>query len=253
MKKSLVSLGAAALATLLLVGSNVSAQGIPWAYVATSPPDIVATTSPQSTISFAGSSGNPNGNSGIIIYTVTANSFVNTLTSPADSFVNVPFNLAVKLSDINSTFSTAATIKTTDTVNFAGLFNATNVTPKSLLPGSVAGGNPNSWTVVAGNHVDPLKDPKTSAYVILGADDTGWSKYTVDLTSFTSPGQPNGAPGSIQAVVTITPTNGPGGSGEPNPSATPEPTSLVLAGLGLPLVVLLRRRMRKARTEAAIA
>ena len=247
MKKSLVSLGAAALATLLLVGSNVSAQGIPWAYVATSPPDIVATTSPQSTITFSGSSGNPNGNSGIIIYTVTANSFVNTLTSPADSFVNVPFNLAVKLSDINSTFSTAATVKTTDTVNFAGLFNATNVTPKSLLPGT------NSWTVVAGNHVDPLKDPKTSAFVILGANDTGWSKYTVDLTSFTSPGQPNGAPGSIQAVVTITPTDGPGGSGEPPPSATPEPTSLVLAGLGLPLVVLLRRRMKKAKSEAAIA
>ena len=65
MKKSLVSL--ASLATLLLIGSNVSAQGIPWAYSATSPPDTAATTSPASYITFTGSAGNPNGNSGIII------------------------------------------------------------------------------------------------------------------------------------------------------------------------------------------
>ena len=238
MKKSLVSL-AAALAVLLLATTNVSAQPIPWAYNATSPPDITATTSPQSSITFAGSAGNPNGNSGIIIYTVTANSFVNTATSPPDSFVNVPFNLSIKLSDINSTFSSSGTVKTTDTVNFAGLFNATNVTPKSLLPGV------NTWTLVPGN------TSATSAAVVLGADDTGWNKYQVDLTSFTSPGQPNGAPGSIQAVVTITPVGPPDGSGEPQPqpSPTPEPTSLALAGLGLPIFVLLRRRWKKDRVE----
>lgn len=235
MKKYLLSFASTAM--LLLVGTSVRADQIPWAYSAVSPTAISASTSPLSSIAFSGSTGNPHGPSGIIIYTVTASSFAS--ESSPDSFSNVPFNLSVKLTDINSTFSGSGTVKTTDTVNFAGLFNATNVTPKSMLPGI------NTWTMVAGN-ASP-----TSATVILGADDTGWHKYQVDLTSFTSPGQPGGAAGSIQAVVNITPTEGPGGSGEVN--GTPEPTSLVLAGLGFPLLVLVRRRLKKAQSDTTIA
>ena len=228
MKRTLVMLGAA-LAALLFVGTNVHADSIPWGYSATTT-SIVNNNNPlaSSTINFAGSSGVASGASGIIIYNMTTTSTA--LDTAPDSFSNVPFNLAVTLTDIKATSSSSLSAVTSGAVNFAGLFNASNVTTKSLLPGS------NSWT------------SPTSANVVLGADDVGWRNYKVDVVSFTPPGQPGGAPGSIQAVVTITPADGPGGSGEgPPPNATPEPTSLVLAGLGLPLIVLARRRLKKAQ------
>jgi hypothetical protein len=223
MKKSLVSF-AAALA-FLMVGTSVRADSIPWGYSATST-SITASTSSQSSINFTSGSGVASGNSGIIIYNVTTTS---TATDSApDSFTNVPFSLAVTLTDIKATGSSSASAVTTGAVNFSGLFNATNVTSKSLLPGV------NTWT-------SPI-----SGNLVLGADDTGWNNYNIQIVSFTPPGQPGGAPGSIEAVVTITPANGPGGSGETPPSGTPEPASLVLAGLGLPLIVLVRRRLKKA-------
>lgn len=231
MKRMLVSLGAA-LATLLLASTGVHADSIPWGYSATSPPAISASTSPLSQINFSGSSGVASGNSGIIIYNLTTTS--SAPDSAPDTFNNVPFNLAVSLTDIKATGSSSPGATPTGTVNFSGLFNASNVTNKSLLPGA------NSWTLVPGN-ASP-----TSASVVLGADDTGWSTYNVQISSFTPPGQPGGAPGSIQAIVTITPATGPGGTGEPPPPpSSPEPASLVLAGLGLPMIVLLRRRLKK--------
>ena len=120
------------------------------------------------------------------------------------------------------------------------MFNASNVTTKSLLPG---------MTVV---HQVSGNTSATSASLVLGASDTGWNTYTVQIGSFTPPGQPGGAPGSIEAIVTVTPGGSPGGSGGTggggstsgsgdggsSPSAAPEPASLVLAALGLPLFVL---------------
>jgi hypothetical protein len=233
MKKSLVSF-AASLAALLVVGASVYADSIPWGYSATSPPSISASTSPLSSITFSGSSGVASGSSGIIIYTLTSSSAA---TSGApDSFTNVPFNLAISLTDVASTGSSSPSAVPSGVVNFAGLFNATNVTSKSLLPGTT------TWTQVPGN------TSPTSTSITLGAPDTGWNTYTVTLSSITPPGQPGGAPGSIEAIVTVAPGSGPGspgGSGSPPPTGTPEPASLVLAGLGLPLVVLLRRRMKK--------
>ena len=231
MKRMLVSLGSA-LATLLLASTGVYADSIPWGYSATSPPAISASTSPLSSVNFSGSSGVASGNSGIIIYNLTTSS--GATDAAPDSFSNVPFNLAVSLTDIKATGSTSPGATPTGTVNFSGLFNASNVTNKSLLPGV------NTFTQVPGN------TSPTSASVVLGASDTGWSTYTVSISSFTPPGQPGGAPGSIQAIVTITPATGPGGTGEPPPpTGTPEPASFVLAGLGLPFVLFLRRRLKK--------
>jgi len=230
MKRTLVAI--AALATLVLTSTTVLADSIPWGYSATDT-SIFNSNNPlsSSTIIMKGSSGVASGNSGIIIYNLSTTSTA--LDTSPDSFSNVPFDLAVTLTDIMATGSISGSKKTSNSVAFSGLFNATNVTTKSLLPGL------NKWT------------SPTSAEVTLGADDVGWRKYTVTIASFTPPGQPGGAPGSIQAIVTIEPTEGPGGSGEdPPPSATPEPTSMVLAGLGLPLVIFLRRRWKQAQEVA---
>jgi hypothetical protein len=218
----------ASLAMVLVVGGTVRADSIPWGYSA-SDTTIFNNNNPvkSSSIIMTGSSGVASGNSGIIIYNLTTTSTA-TDASP-DSFSSVPFGLAVTLTDIKATSSASGTKKTSDIVNFAGLFNASNVTTKSLFPGAT------SWT-------SPI-----SSEIVLGADDVGWRKYTVTLNSFTPPGQPGGAPGSIQAIVEITPTDGPGGSGEGPPTATPEPASFLLAALGLPVFVMVRRRLKKAQ------
>lgn len=228
MKRTLVMFGAA-LATLVMTGAAVKADSIPWGYSAADT-EIHNNNNPvkSSSIVMKGSSGVASGNSGIIIYNLETTSATDELTP--DSFASVPFDLAVTLTDIKATGSASGTKKTSETVNFAGLFNADNVTKSSLLPGLT------EWT-------SPI-----SAEVVLGSDDTGWRTYTVAINSLTPPGQPGGAPGSIQAIVTITDGEGPGGGSEeepPPPTATPEPASLVLAGLGLPLFVLIRRRMKK--------
>jgi hypothetical protein len=241
MKKLLVKFAASV--AMLLVGSiSVYADSIPWGYSATSPADISASTSPLSSITFSGAAGVASGDSGIIIYNLKTNS--SATDSAPDSFSNVPFSLAISLTDIKATGSLSPGAIPTGTVNFSGLFNATNVTAKSLLPGMPG------WTPVPGNP-SPLQ-----ASVTLGSDDTGWRTYIVQISSFTSPGQPGGAPGSIQAIVNIVNADGSGAIGEegppPPPSNTPEPASLVLAGLGLPLVVLLRRRMKKACARSPV-
>jgi len=230
MKNSLVMF-AAALSALLVVGASVHADSIPWGYSASTPPPIAASTSPLSSITFSGASGIASGSSGIIVYSVTASSAA-TDASP-DSFNNVPVNFAITLTDIRSTGSASPGATPTGVVNFAALFNASNVTSKSLLPGM------STLTLVPGN-ISP-----SQASITLGASDTGWNTYNVQLASFTAPGQPGGAPGSIEAIVTVTPGDGPPPPSGPPPSAAPEPASFVLATLGLPLVVLLRRRMKQ--------
>jgi len=238
MRKSLVSLGAIALA--LLAQSAVRAEGIPWGYSAADTKIYNDPTVKTSSITFAGSSGVANGDSGVVIYNLTTSS--NPTAGTTDSFNAVKFDLAVTLTDVNATSSSSSQKKASDVVNFSGLFSASNVTPKSMLPG------PNSWTT-------PTEVVRT-----LGSADSGWRHYTGDITSFTPPGQPGGAPGSILATVHITDADGPpsgppdgnpGGSGTP-PSDTPEPSSLLLAALGVPMVLAARRRLKK-KTELEVA
>lgn len=224
MRKTLVSLCAAT--ALLFTGTAVQAQSIPWGYSAT---DYVTYSGPikTSSITFQGRSGAPNGDSGIIIYNLTTQYNGD---GTADAFSNAPFHLDISLTDIAAIKDLSPSAKQTDKVTFDGKLNATKVTAQSLLPGAV------TW------------DSPTSAFVVLGSNDPsiGWRKYTVDITSFTMPGEPGGAPGSVQAVVHITPTDGQGTGGGPPPTA-PEPTSLVLAGLALPALLMARRRLKKAQ------
>ena len=240
MKRMLASFGAALVAALLS-GTGVHADTIPWGYSATTSTPVISGSSPLSQIIITGSSGVANGDSGIIIYSMQSKSSV---SSPADTFSSVPFNLAVNLTDIKSTGTPGAT--STGTINFSGLFNAKNVTSASLYP------LPVGWQSITGSNVPPgvTYVSPTEAWVVLGGN-----KYDVQISSFTSPGAPNavdqhGNPvlGAIQAIVTITPGDGASGSGQPpggGVSGAPEPASLVLAGLGLPLVVLVRRRLKK--------
>jgi hypothetical protein len=231
MRKSLFSFTAVAM--LFVAGTSVRADSIPWGYSATDT-TIYNSNNPikSSSIKFTGGSGVASGNSGIIIYNLTSASTAG--DNAPDSFSSVPFNLAVTLSDIKGSGSKSNAAKSTDVVNFSGLFSASGVTTKSLFPGT------NTW------------NSTNSTSVTLGADDVGWRKYTVTLSSITPPGEPGGNPGSIQAIVEIKPTDGPGGNGE-NPPPAPEPASLVLAGLGLPLILLVRRRLKKAQHEVNMA
>jgi hypothetical protein len=226
MRKPLVSLCAAALAALVLT-AGVRAENVPWGYSASTVTiDNSNTPLKTSSVEFMGSSSVATGDSGIIIYNLFTTSTV--AEDTPDSFSNVPFHLGITLTDIKS----GGLGKPSDTVGFDGLFNATGVSKSSTLA-DVA-----SWV------------GSTKAEVTLGSKDSGWRKYSVTIASFTPPGQPGGDPGSIQAIVRITPTTdpggGPGGGGTPPPDS-PEPASLVLAGLGLPLVLMARRRMKKAQ------
>lgn len=241
MKSALISF--AAFATVLLVGASVKADPVIWSYQAydteihsNNQPEFIT---PLSSIKFAGQTTGPEGNSGIVIYKLTTHSFA-TDAAP-DSFSDVPFTLKIGFVDTKAALDTSANQVFTNDVVFTGKFSATNVTTKSLSATGISWDSPLSKTITLGGD-GPL---------------TLWRDYTVTVNpafSFSPPGGPNGAPGSIYVDVQITPGEAPGGSGnEENPTATPEPASLVLAALGLPLVVLMRRRLKKAQQEASIA
>lgn len=225
---------AAALIALGLTCTHTRADSVPWGYSAFDAQIYNSNNSSKtSSINFAGKSGVASGSSGIIVYQVTASSSAS--SAGPDSFSNVPFDLAFKLTDVIGTGSKSASAVTSQTIHATGMFSASNVTKNSLLPG----GNP--WPV-------PFETD-----VILGGDDVGWRKYHVAFASFTPPGQPGGSPGSIQAIVTVGPTDAPVGQGEPpppsgggdTPHAAPEPATLLLAATGaLPLVIVIRRRAR---------
>jgi hypothetical protein len=242
MSKNLILTVLFAISAFAFTHDRACADSIPWGYSAANT-EIFNNNSPamSSSVKFNGASGVATGSSGIIIYNMAATSGVS--ESSPDSFSNVPFDLAFTLVDIKATSSVSGSAKSSDVVHFGGLFSASNVTKTSLMPGA----NPWSSPVVA--------------EVTLGADDVGWRTYSVTLSSFTSPGQPGGSPGSIQAIVRVSAAGAPvelpeppdGQEETPAPNAAPEPASLVLAGLSLPLFVLIRRRRNQTHADDASA
>lgn len=225
-------IGLIILAHLSMSVSPALSDTIPWGYSAADG-QIFNNAAKTSSITFHGASGVATGDSGIVIYNMRSESAAGS-ASP-DTFAQVPFDLAFTLVDIKATGSASASARTTDLIHVTGKYSATNVTRQSLLPGA-----------------SPWPSP-IMAQTVLGGDDVGWRSYTVMLSSFTSPGQPGGSPGSIQAIVTIADVNPPVGNGEPPPTqsdpppvgAAPEPASLVMAIFTLPFVALIRKRRRR--------
>jgi hypothetical protein len=249
MKKSLVSLVAAALGVLLLTGTKVWADPVPWSFLANpitntsgvpysaapGPPltpvgNLLPSSSnnPLSSILFSPQSGNQSGSTGIIIYNMTTLS--QQLSSSPDKFSGVDFLASFKVSDTNS-FQTA-------TVTFHGKYTATNVSSSSLTQG-----NPTvAWIPDQGNL------SANEAQVTLGGN---LYDFLISPSDFLSSQSPGGGVGSFAVDVGV---NGPAqGSGDTPPTGTPEPASLVLAGLGLPFFLLLRRRMKNAQADATVA
>lgn len=260
MRSKLIKFGAAALAALLITSTGARADFVEtkWSYNASTitrpnPDDpggaplegIGANAGPNplltSSVSFTGSSGSATNDSGIIVYTLK--SFSQAARNKAEAFNDVPFQLAIKVTDSKANGLTpdqlpkAGTVKASDFVYFNGTFNANNVSKESFVAGDIT------------YDMAPQK-------LTLGSTQTGWNEYTIKISSFTPPGAPGGSDGSIYASVTVTPgtpddsgEGPPDGEGPPNPNAAPEPASLVLAGLGLPVALIARRRRQKAAAQ----
>jgi hypothetical protein len=243
MRKTLVSLGAAA-TMLLLSGTAAQAQLINFGYTADpnvnpSPPSSgphagdatqiynnvggVQTSSIQFSPASGPASYNGTVGTQFIVYTMTTNSSVIAGTNPYDGFSSVPFNLAIKVTDLASGGQ--------NTFKFSGTYTADTVSSTS-------------------SHVNPATQGISwaglSDTLPIGTNPSNTNTYTMKIISWTAPGAP-GSSGSILAEVTVVP--GSGGTGQPPPppppGGAPEPTSLVLAGLALPALLLVRRRQRK--------
>ena len=257
MKKSLASLVFAALGVLLLTGTNAWAQPIQWSFTASPIADLSGTPytggllpsntplwsgPPLSSIKFTPSFGNVAGSTGIIIYNMQTQSVAGSGANGPDSFNNVDFLATFTVSD-TKTLSTG-------TITFHGQYNATNVTAGSLTKGTI------NWINDRGN-TDPLGKSNplgTEASIVLGSGaDLRTYDFNINPGDFLSSLAPNGGLGSFAVEATVTDGGVSGSGGETQPSATPEPASLALAGFGFPLVVLLRRRLKKSKSEAAVA
>jgi hypothetical protein len=254
MKKSLVSLGAAALGVLLLTGTTVRAQQIQWSFAATPiadptqigspvfPGGKLPSSSPVTYIQYNPSSANVNGNSGIIVYNMTTFS-QDTSLNPANFHgpdgTGTDFLASFTVQDTKG----LGTPTGSALVTFHGKFDASNVTANSLSKPTI------TWLPVAGNvGLDGKPASGTEAAIVLGS---GADQHTYDfnISGFVSSQAPSngtvGGDGSFAVDAQVFDGNVLG-SGE-TPPVAPEPTSLLLAGFGLPLVVLVRRRMNKGQ------
>ena len=224
MKKSLV-LFAAALA-FLIAGTTVRADSIPWGYSATSTSITNNNNaSATSTINFTAASGVASGNSGIIIYNLTTSSTAMS-TSPQLHQRPVQSRRHADGHRLHRQhFPHAGHQRHTE------LRRHVQRHQRDL------------------EELAPRRDQLDHADH--GEHRPGSARHRLEQLQradrqLHAPRPARRAPGSIEAVVSITPATGPGGSGSPPPNSTPEPASLVLAGLGLPFIFFARRRMKQS-------
>ncbi len=267
MKKSLSLFGVAALATLLLTAPRAWADPL-WSFTALPITDasgnvysggnLPANGSPiaASSILFTPQSGNVAGSTGIIIYNLQTISTQGSATP--DQFNKVDFLASFNVTDTAA--NTGSNPFASAVVTFHGQYSASNVTGASLTGGTTTPAAPVITWVPYGTN-----SSATTASVVLGTPGpTGTVQtfsFSISPTDFLSSQAPNGGLGSFAVDATVTnggtlPTNGSGqgeNGGGGTVSSAPEPASLVLAGLGLPLFIVLRRRVKKAQTEANVA
>lgn len=128
-----------------------------------------------------------------------------------DTFNKAPVSFALQLQDLAS--------KATDTLTFSGQFSG----------------------IMSGNYSNvqfALTSPMSETVTL------GGNKFTVAIGTYTPPGPPGVVnSGSLNALVTVTPSSGGGGG----IASTPEPATLSLACLAFPFVGLCGWRKRKTK------
>ena len=217
------ALFAAALGLVMLSGTAVRADFIPWTYNWTRNPIAVgADAGGTGGIALTNEPVNHAVGASDIVAT-ELRTFSSASASTPDTFTNAPFSLTLALTDDGSHQTTSLT--------FNGVFN-----------GSFSSGSANitaSWT------------GSTTQTVTLGSD-----SYTVSMTGYSPPGPPGSAnAGGIGAHVDVSASTGGGGGGggggDPGPPATaPEPSTLALSGLGLSFLGLASWRKRRQNRAA---
>jgi hypothetical protein len=178
---------------------------------------LPSSTSPLTTIQFTPTSGPQTGSgNGIVLYNLALLQNGVPFGQELNSFNNVDFLASFTVSDTKT--------NTSALVTFHGKWNGTNNTSQSI-----------AWVNDQGNL------SATEAYRVLGiGTDTRTYDFKINPGDLVTTSDINGnGVGTLAVDATVT--------------ATPEPASLMLAGFGLPLVVLMRRRLKKGQSELSVA
>ncbi|HTU92926.1 MAG TPA: hypothetical protein VMF69_22790 [Gemmataceae bacterium] len=208
-KHSLPTCAGIALALLLLTNASAHADII-WSYNWTpSTTQIVANAGGSGYLSLTNEpSHSATGSSNTVITNIQAVS-----TAPSSNpatFNQVPISFTLQLQDAAS--------NATSTATFSGYFS-----------GTITGSSSN----VQLTFTSPMTETLT----------LGGNQYSAVVGTYTPPGPPGGVnSGSLNAFVTVTPSNGGGGI-----ASVPEPAALTLACLALPIVGLTGWRKRRAK------
>lgn len=192
---------------LALVGSAARADLIQWGYNWEPNPSVISASHGSGYLSLTDEpSKAASGNSNTIVTNIRAYSTAS--WSNPDVFSHASYTFTLSLKDLAS--------QATGTLNFSGFFHGT-------------------LTANSANIANTFTSPMMQKLVL------GANTYTVRMGTYTPPGPPGDSnSGSLNAYISVAPTNGNG-----HISGAPEPSTLLLAGLALPWLGLARWRKRK--------